>query len=126
MLRLCNIHRRLAQQLRPFRTNRAASSGAALSVLKEGEVSLLRRSDNPSSGNVYLIGTAHISERSSRLVNAVVSAVRPATVVVELCSEREGFLRRREPQSQWCSCGCVDVCVCWQLRTALEKTQRIH
>lgn len=42
--------------------------------------------------NVYLVGTAHVSEESSREVQAIVSYLKPEVVFLELCSSRVAVL----------------------------------
>ncbi|KAL0844171.1 hypothetical protein Bca101_017417 [Brassica carinata] len=44
------------------------------------------------SCDVYLIGTAHVSEESCREVEAIVSFMKPEVVFVELCSSRFSVL----------------------------------
>mmetsp|Transcript_62237 Transcript_62237/g.140750 ORF Transcript_62237/g.140750 Transcript_62237/m.140750 type:complete len:284 (-) Transcript_62237:116-967(-) len=46
-----------------------------------------------SDFEVYLLGTAHVSERSEQEVRGVIGAVRPAAVMVELCQARADHLR---------------------------------
>lgn len=43
---------------------------------------------------VYLIGTAHVSEESCRVVRAAISLMEPEVVFVELCQKRSFILRR--------------------------------
>jgi len=45
---------------------------------------------------VILIGTAHVSRESTRLVEEVVTAEKPDTVCVELCSSRFQALKQRD------------------------------
>ena len=45
---------------------------------------------------VYVVGTSHISARSAEQVREVIHAIKPDTVLVELCRTRLGILRRRE------------------------------
>ncbi|KAL1325038.1 hypothetical protein HN51_035134 [Arachis hypogaea] len=42
--------------------------------------------------DVYLVGTAHVSEESSREVQAIVSLLQPEVVFLELCSSRVAVL----------------------------------
>ncbi|MED6108065.1 hypothetical protein PIB30_020012 [Stylosanthes scabra] len=42
--------------------------------------------------DVYVVGTAHVSEESSREVQAIVSLLQPEVVFLELCSSRVGLL----------------------------------
>ncbi|KAK2433497.1 TraB family protein [Trifolium repens] len=42
--------------------------------------------------DVYLVGTAHVSEESSREVQAIVSLLKPEAVFLELCSSRVAVL----------------------------------
>ena len=57
---------------------------AANADLPWPNVTLLERDGR----KIYLVGTAHISERSVREVEAVIEAIRPDTVCVELCKTR--------------------------------------
>jgi len=41
---------------------------------------------------IYLIGTAHVSAKSAEDVAKVIRAVRPDTIVLELCNSRAGLL----------------------------------
>lgn len=50
----------------------------------------------PNGCNVYLVGTAHFSEKSCEDVANVIRNVRPKTVVVELCESRVHILRHDE------------------------------
>lgn len=50
----------------------------------------------PNGNNVYLVGTAHFSEESSKDVAFVIRNVRPRAVVVELCSSRVHILKHDE------------------------------
>ncbi|CAN8306211.1 unnamed protein product [Cochlearia groenlandica] len=45
------------------------------------------------SCDVYLIGTAHVSQESCREVEAIVSFLKPEVVFVELCSSRVSLLK---------------------------------
>lgn len=56
-------------------------------------VTLLRM---PNGCNVYLVGTAHFSEKSQEDVANVIRNVRPKTVVVELCESRVHILKHDE------------------------------
>ena len=60
-------------------------------------ISLLR--SDTTDNEIYLIGTAHISELSTELDTNVISTVRPETVFVELDSDRAMKLRQNH-QSQ--------------------------
>ncbi|CAN1328084.1 60S ribosomal protein L19-2 [Linum perenne] len=44
------------------------------------------------SCNVYLVGTAHVSQDSCREVEAVIRYLKPEVVFVELCSDRKNLL----------------------------------
>jgi hypothetical protein len=44
------------------------------------------------SCDVYLVGTAHVSQESCREVEAVISALKPQAVFLELCSSRLSIL----------------------------------
>lgn len=50
----------------------------------------------PNGVNVYLVGTAHFSEKSQEDVANVIRNVRPKTVVVELCESRVHILKHDE------------------------------
>ncbi|GAB2285289.1 hypothetical protein Dimus_019743 [Dionaea muscipula] len=54
--------------------------------------------DNADGGNcdVYLVGTAHVSEESCREVQAVISYLKPEAVFLELCSSRVAILTLRD------------------------------
>jgi pheromone shutdown-related protein TraB len=45
---------------------------------------------------IILIGTAHISHESTRLVEEIISAEKPETVCVELCASRYQALRQKD------------------------------
>jgi len=52
---------------------------------------------NLSNGaEVFLIGTAHVSERSAEEVRDTIRAVRPDTVFLELCAYRAKAMRQQE------------------------------
>ena len=59
---------------------------------KKSLLTLLR---SPRGSEVFMLGTAHISEASEEAVRRVIQAVKPKTVVVELCAERAQILRER-------------------------------
>jgi len=46
---------------------------------------------------IYLVGTAHVSEDSAREVRELINLVRPDYVAVELCEQRERRLRDLPP-----------------------------
>lgn len=46
-----------------------------------------------SSREIYLVGTAHVSEKSAREVRELVRLARPQAVMVELCAERLRSIR---------------------------------
>lgn len=54
----------------------------------------LRNSRN--NAEVYLIGTAHVSEESAQEVLEVIEKVKPSTIVVELCEARAERLLAKE------------------------------
>ena len=56
-------------------------------------MSILRSST--SSGEIFLVGTAHVSQRSAREVRELVRLVKPTTVCVELCEERLRTMREK-------------------------------
>jgi len=53
----------------------------------------------PSGGRVYLVGTAHFSKESNEDVAAVIQAVKPDIVVLELCKARTSVLHLDEEKS---------------------------
>lgn len=64
-------------------------AGDAASFLDSENVHVLKDEDR----TIYLIGTAHVSDKSVEEVNAVIEAVKPDTVCVELCQTRFDALR---------------------------------
>uniref|UniRef100_A0A2N9E4L1 TraB family protein n=1 Tax=Fagus sylvatica TaxID=28930 RepID=A0A2N9E4L1_FAGSY len=48
--------------------------------------------------DVYLVGTAHVSQESCREVEAVISYLKPQVVFLELCSSRVAMLSRQTIQ----------------------------
>jgi TraB/PrgY/gumN family len=46
---------------------------------------------------VYLLGTSHVSEQSAADVRRVVAAVKPESIVVELCRGRLGMMLEMAP-----------------------------
>ena len=55
---------------------------------------------------IYLVGTAHVSESSSALVERVISQIQPATVAIELC---EGRYRSLQDPDRWKNTNIVTV-----------------
>jgi len=55
---------------------------------------------------VLLVGTAHVSEESARLVSEVIEAQKPDTVCVELCESRYQAIRQKD---QWQNMDIVKV-----------------
>jgi len=53
----------------------------------------------PNGGRVYLVGTAHFSKESNEDVAAVIQAVKPDIVVLELCKARTSVLHLDEEKS---------------------------
>ncbi|CAM6010200.1 unnamed protein product [Sphagnum balticum] len=53
---------------------------------EEGSMTYLR--NNRNGAQLYLVGTAHVSEKSAEEVREVIQQVKPDTVAVELCAER--------------------------------------
>merc|ERR1719244_444877 len=53
----------------------------------------------PNGGRVYLVGTAHFSQESNEDVAAVIQAVKPDIVVLELCKARTTVLHLDEEKS---------------------------
>lgn len=52
--------------------------------------------DAPSGGQVYLIGTAHFSEKSQKEVVELIRQIQPNRVVLELCNSRTNILKYDE------------------------------
>ena len=74
--------------------NAAATGDAAAS-----HPSLVRRLETTHQGStrvLFLIGTAHVSKASSQDACALIAAVRPPCVFVELCNARRAMLRGGE------------------------------
>ncbi len=72
-----------------------APPALTLEDLEDAEhVTVLRDGDR----TIYLVGTAHVSADSVREVDAVIEAVRPDTVCVELCETRYNALT---DESRW-------------------------
>ena len=46
--------------------------------------------------NVTLVGTAHVSQESARLVSEVIAQQQPDTVCVELCESRYQSIRQKD------------------------------
>ncbi|CAM9703349.1 unnamed protein product [Ectocarpus sp. 4 AP-2014] len=78
-------------------------------LLDSGTLQVARRpadySDRRSDGyteplEVYVLGTSHASETSAGHVRRVVEAVRPQSVVVELCKSRAGLMMPVAPESE--------------------------
>ena len=55
--------------------------------------SLLSLLSSPRGAEIFILGTAHVSDASNLEVRRVVEAVKPQTVMVELCAERAAILR---------------------------------
>ncbi|MFZ0611933.1 MAG: TraB/GumN family protein [Desulfobacterales bacterium] len=55
---------------------------------------------------VFLVGTAHVSEESARLVAEVIASEKPDTVCVELCASRYQAIRQKD---QWQNMDIVKV-----------------
>jgi pheromone shutdown protein TraB len=56
-------------------------------------LSILRSSS--TVGEIYLVGTAHVSEKSAREVRELIRLAKPSEVVVELCEQRLRTMRER-------------------------------
>ncbi|CBJ30977.1 conserved unknown protein [Ectocarpus siliculosus] len=78
-------------------------------LLESGTLQVARRpadySDRRSDGyteplEVYVLGTSHASETSAGHVRRVVEAVRPQSVVVELCKSRAGLMMPVAPENE--------------------------
>lgn len=70
-----------------FRINERNCARRLSSAITESDlVSYLRHPSRDSE--VFLVGTVHISSRSSRLVRDVIASVKPEVVMVELCEAR--------------------------------------
>lgn len=50
----------------------------------------------PDGGKVYLVGTAHFSEKSCKDVEEVIARVKPNVIVLELCKNRMHILEYDE------------------------------
>jgi pheromone shutdown protein TraB len=78
-------------------THRARSTRAReMEYVSDGGVetlSILRSSSTPRE--IYLVGTAHVSERSAREVRELIRLVKPSVVHVELCEQRLRTMRER-------------------------------
>jgi len=78
-------------------THRARSTRAReTEYVSDGGVetlSILRSSSTPRE--IYLVGTAHVSERSAREVRELIRLAKPSEVVVELCEQRLRTMRER-------------------------------
>ena len=79
----------------PSPIGRPLSSSTREHVLPGGveTMSILRSST--TSGEIFLVGTAHVSQRSAREVRELVRLVKPTTVCVELCEERLRTMREK-------------------------------
>ncbi|CAM9933358.1 unnamed protein product, partial [Hapterophycus canaliculatus] len=65
----------------------------ALQVAKRPVDYADRRSDGYTEPlELYVLGTSHVSEASAKHVRRVLEAVRPQSVVVELCKSRAGLM----------------------------------
>jgi len=53
---------------------------------------LLPRPGTNNKGVVYLLGSAHVSRRSVEDTKALIEAIKPRKVFIELCSDREAML----------------------------------
>lgn len=69
---------------------RYTSSGGGTAVLSQ-TTSFLRNLDN--GAEVFLVGTAHVSQRSAQEVRDMITLVKPDTVMIELCPQRAQRLR---------------------------------
>lgn len=64
-----------------------------LADICKGIVVLRRESDTPGGYcNVYLVGTAHVSQESCKEVQAVIRLLKPQVVYLELCEKRRFML----------------------------------
>lgn len=84
------FRRQLCGFIRIFPSSRALQSARFASSQAVGirlnEIEHLRHPSN--TGEVFLVGTSHISDASAQQVHEVTRAVRPTYVVVELCEQR--------------------------------------
>ena len=62
---------------------------APLDVSDIGDVKVLRK---PDGGDVYILGSCHVSDSSASEAESLVRRVRPSAVVLELCNARRGLL----------------------------------
>eukprot|EP00007_Cunea_sp_BSH-02190019_P004825 CAMPEP_0174229396 /NCGR_PEP_ID=MMETSP0417-20130205/386_1 /TAXON_ID=242541 /ORGANISM="Mayorella sp, Strain BSH-02190019" /LENGTH=487 /DNA_ID=CAMNT_0015306941 /DNA_START=387 /DNA_END=1850 /DNA_ORIENTATION=+ len=94
----------------PPRSKTASTTHSAVALLPEADRAALiarlcaehdtiRFLKSPHGGDVILIGTAHVSKESARLVRECVAAIQPNVVMLELCSARAGMLTSSEDQS---------------------------
>lgn len=69
-----------------YQWRKRSDAATASPPLGDETVTYLRNSRN--NAEVYLIGTAHVSEESAQEVLQVIEKVKPGTIVVELCRAR--------------------------------------
>lgn len=65
---------------------------ARIPLALRNRVSILKRQG--ANTRVYLLGTAHLSDRSKRDVEQLIEAIRPSDVFLELCASRTDILYR--------------------------------
>ncbi len=59
---------------------------------------------------VFVLGTAHLSDKSAQDTRRLIEAVQPQNVVVELCRSRAGFMYAEEgKQKGEFSARCVEM-----------------
>ena len=101
-----NLQNVFALQVRNIscsRTNFDSTSDRVNKAMKSGfgpdpdTVSYLR--DPNSSREVYLIGTAHVSQQSADDVKELIELVKPSCVMVELCPARADKIRKQDNES---------------------------
>lgn len=64
-------------------------------ALDDLDAGVLLRCAHPSGGELFIFGTAHVSEQSALDVRRAVHIVKPDCLLVELCRARAGLLMQR-------------------------------
>jgi len=81
---------------RPFSHASSSSTTTTREYVLPGGVetlSILRSAT--TNGEIYLVGTAHVSKESAKQVAELVALVKPTSVCVELCDERYRTIREK-------------------------------
>eukprot|EP00276_Gloeochaete_wittrockiana_P011447 CAMPEP_0184652764 /NCGR_PEP_ID=MMETSP0308-20130426/10471_1 /TAXON_ID=38269 /ORGANISM="Gloeochaete witrockiana, Strain SAG 46.84" /LENGTH=245 /DNA_ID=CAMNT_0027087837 /DNA_START=167 /DNA_END=901 /DNA_ORIENTATION=+ len=76
------------------------------SVLSENILSLL---NTKTGGQVFVIGTAHVSKESAYQVRQAIREIRPQTVMLELCKKRAQELHKHRTSLRYKSNAFLDV-----------------